>query len=113
MGSSSLTKDWFQKVRQPVNHIHVLQSYLVRLVEEVYHTGLYTPHEAKRVTDDIQAEHQYVELLDGLVGVVADDLGRQLLLAVELVLALKEAQPGQREEDSTFNPPVLPGTHFT
>ena len=54
--------------------------YLVRLVEEIYHTSLHTTHKAEWVTNDIQTEYQYIQLLNGLIGVVINNLRCDLLL---------------------------------
>lgn len=55
--------------------------------------GTLTHNEAVRVPDDVEAQHEHVELLDGLARVVDCCVALQVRAAEELELALEICQP--------------------
>lgn len=66
---------------------------LKRLVKEILDPFPQVAHETEGVADDIQTQDEDVELFDGLLGVMIDRFGLQLLLVHEHIRALKVGQP--------------------
>ena len=69
------------------------RKYLERLVEEILHASAQVSDQSEWIADDVKTEHEHVELLDELGGVVALHFTLELLAVVETGLALKVGQP--------------------
>lgn len=78
-------------------------AYLVGFVEEVFDPFTDPSYKSKRIADDIETEHQYVELFQSLVRVVFHDFRLKLLWSIELIFPLKVTQPKTENKEIEIN----------